>query len=67
MNRSIPNAIQSPLKCEDNLVIHETHPCKALGHDVVGFTKACNFFPRNSSVADLNGKGKLGGEEDTPP
>ena len=26
-----------------------------------------NFFPRSSLVTDLNGKGKLGGEEDAPP
>ena len=26
-----------------------------------------NFFPRSSSIANLNGKGKLRGEEDAPP
>ena len=63
MNRSIPNVIQSPLKCRDNLVTHATHPSKALGHDLAGFTIGRNFFPRSSLVADLNGKGKLGGED----
>ena len=43
------------------------HPFEALGHDLVKFTIGRNFFPRSSSVADLNGKGKLGGEEDAPP
>ena len=66
MNRSIPNDIQSPLKCGDNLVIHEPHHSEALGHDLAGFTIGCNFFPRSRSVVDLNGKGKLGGEEDVP-
>ena len=66
MNRSlsIPYAIQSPLKCGDNLVTHVTHPSKALGHDLVGFTISRNLFQRSSLVADLNRKGKLGGEED---
>ena len=67
MNLSIPNSIQSPLKCEDNLVIHALHFFEALGHDLVGFTIGRNLFPRSSSVANLNGKGKLGGEEDAPP
>ena len=67
MNRSILNAIQSPLKCGDNLVIHASHPSEAIGHDLAGFTIGCNFFPRSSSVTDLNGKGKLGGEEDALP
>ena len=67
MNRSIPNSIQSPLKCGDNLVIHAPHSFEALGHDLARFTIGRNFFPISSSVADLNGKGKLGGEEDTPP
>ena len=65
MNRSIPNAIQSPLKCGDNLVIiHALHPFEANGHDLAGFPIGHNFFPRSSLVADLNGKGKIGGEED---
>ena len=64
MNRSIPNAIQSPLKCGDNLVTHATHPFEALDHDLVEFTIGRNFFPRSSLVANLNGKRKLGGEED---
>ena len=64
MNRSIPNAIQSPLKCGDNLVTHATHPFEALGNGLAGFTKSHNFFPRGSSVVDLNGKRNLGGEED---
>ena len=67
MNSSIPNAIQSPLKCGDNLVIHALHPSKSLGHDLARFTIGRNFFPRSSAVADLNGKGKLGGEEDATP
>ena len=67
MSRSIPNAIQSPLKCMDNLVIHAPHPFEALSHDLIGFTIGRNFFPRSTSVVDLNGKGKLGGEEDAPP
>ena len=67
MNRSIPNAIQSPLKCEDNLVIHATYHSESLGHDWAGFTIGRNFFQRSSSIADHNGKGKLGGEEDAPP
>ena len=62
-----PNTIQSPLKCDDNLVIHATHPFEALGHGLAGFTIDRNFFPRSSSVADLNGKGKLCGEEDSRP
>ena len=64
MNRSIPNVIQSPLKFQDNLVIHALHHSKTLGHDLSGFTKSRNFFLRNSLVADHNGKVKLGGEED---
>ena len=64
MNRSIPNAILSPLKSGENLVIHAPHPSEALGHDLAGFTIGRNFFPRSSSVINLNGKGKLGGEED---
>ena len=36
-------------------------------HDLVGFTIGSNFFPRSSSIVDLNGKGKLGGEEDASP
>ena len=56
MNISIPSAIQSPLKCGDNLVIHVTHSFEALSHDLVGFTIGRNFFPRSSSVLDLNGK-----------
>ena len=67
MNRPIPNAIQSPLKYRDNVVTHATHPSKALVHDLVGFTIGFNFFPRSSSVVDLNGKGKLRGEEDASP
>ena len=67
MNLSIPNAIQSPLKCRDNLVIHATHLFEALGHDLTGFTIGRNFFPRSSSAIDLYGKGKLGGEEHAPP
>ena len=67
MNRLIPNAIQSPLKCRDNLVINTTHPSEALGNDLVGFAIGRNFFPRSSLVADLNGKVKLGGEEDDYP
>ena len=67
MNRSIANAIQSPLNCEDNLVIHAPHPSEALGHDLVGITIGRSFFPRSSLVANLNGKGKLGGEEDARP
>ena len=67
MNRAIPNVIQSPLKCEDSLVTHATHPSEARGHDLTGFTIGRNFFPRSSSVVDLNGKGKLGGEEDASP
>ena len=67
MNRSIPNAIQSPLKCGDNLIIHAPHPSKALGHDLAGFTIGRNFFPKSSLVTDLNRKEKLGGEEDAPP
>ena len=64
MNRSIPNAIQSPLKCGDNLVIHAPYPSEAFFHDLARFTIGRSFFPRSSLVADLNGKGKLGGEED---
>ena len=66
MNRSIPNTIQIPLKCGDNLVIHAPHPFEALSHDLVGFTIGHNLFPRSSSVSNLNGNGKLGGEEDAP-
>ena len=62
MNCSIPNAIQSPLKYGDNLVIHASYD-----HDLVGLTIGSNFFPRSSSIVDLNGKGKLGGEEDASP
>ena len=40
------------------------HHFEVLDHDLVGFTVGCNLFPRSSSVTDLNGKGKLGGEED---
>ena len=64
MNRSIPNAIQSPLKCGDNIVTLAIHPSEAFGHDLARFTMDHTFFPRSSSVADLNGKGKVGGEED---
>ena len=64
MNRSIPNAIQRPLECGENLVIHAPHHFQALGHDLVRFTIGRNFFPKSSSVADLNRKGKLGGGED---
>ena len=67
MNRSILNAIQSPMKCGDNIVIHAPYPSKALGHDLARFTIGRNFFPKSSSVTDLNGKGKLGGEEHVPP
>ena len=67
MNCSIPNAIQSPLKCGDNLVIHVPHHSEALGHDLVEFTIGRNFFPRSSLIAELNEKGKLDGEEDAPP
>ena len=67
MNHSIPIAIQSPLKCGDKLVIHAPHPFEALGHDLARFTKGRNFFPRSSLIPGLNGKGKLGGEEDAPP
>ena len=67
MNRSIPNAIQSPLKCEDNLVIHATHPSEALGHDLAGITIGRKFFPISSSVTNLNGKGKVSEKEDAPP
>ena len=62
-----PNVIQSPLKCEDNLIIHSPHHCEALGHDLVMFTIGRNFFTRSSSVVDLNGKGKQGGKEDASP
>ena len=34
---------------------------------MAGFTIGRNFFPRSSLVVDLNGKGKLGGEEDASP
>ena len=64
MNRLIPNAIQSPLKCGDNILTLAIHSSEALGHDLARFTMDCTFFPRSSLVADLNGKGKLGGEED---
>ena len=64
MDRLIPNAIHGPLKCGDNLV---THPSKALSHDLAKFTIGLNFFPRSNSVVDLNGKEKLGGEEDVSP
>ena len=67
MNELLSNAIQSPLKCGDNLVIHAPHPSKALGHDLARFTIGHNFFPRSSSIANLNGKGKLAGEEDAHP
>ena len=67
MNCSIAYAIQSPLNCGDNLVTHATHPSEALGHDLVEFTIGRNFFPRSSLIADLNGKGKLGGEADVSP
>ena len=67
MNRSIPNTIQSHLKCGDNLVTHATHPSKVLGHDLVGFTIGRNFFLRSSSIIDLNGKRKLSGEEGVFP
>ena len=67
MNHSIPNAIQSPLKCGDNLIIHALYSSEALGHDLAGFTIGHHIFPRSSSVAYLNGKGKLGGEEDDSP
>ena len=66
MSRSIPNAIQSPLKCKA-LVIHALYPFEALDHDLAGFTKGRNFFPRSSSVIDINGKEKLDGEEDATP
>ena len=59
-----PQCYPSPLKCEDNLVTHATHPSEALGHDLVGFTIGRNFFPISSLIADLNVKGKLGGEEE---
>ena len=64
MNCSIPSVVKCPLKYEDNLVIHVTHPFEAFSHDLVGITMGLNFFLRISSVADLNGKGKLGVEED---
>ena len=64
MNHSIPNAIKSPLKCRDNLVIHALHHSEALGHDLAKFTIGRNLFPRSSSVADLNGERKLGREGD---
>ena len=67
MNSSILNVIQSPLKCEDSLVFHALHSSKALSHDLAKFTIGRNFFPRSSSVADLNEKRKLGGEEDATP
>ena len=67
MNRSIPDAIQSPLKWRDNLVIHTPHPSKALDHDLARFTIGRSFFPRSSLVTNLNGKEKLGGEEDVSP
>ena len=67
MNHSIPNVIQNPLNCEDNLVTHATHSSKALGHDLVEFTIGHNFFPRSSSVGDINGKWKLVQEKDTSP
>ena len=67
MNRSISNAIKSPLKCGDNLVTQATHPFEALGNDLARFTISCNFFLRSSSVAGLNGKGILDGEEDASP
>ena len=46
---------------------HTPYPSEALGHDLARFTLGRNFFPRSSLVVDLNGKGKLGGEEDAPP
>ena len=67
MNRSTRNAIQSPLKRGDNLVIYVLYHSEALGHDLARFTIGHSFFPRSSSVADLNGKGKLSGEEDVSP
>ena len=67
MNYSIPNVVQSPLKYEDSPVIHATHPSKALGHDLARFTIGSNFFPRSSSVTNLNGIEKLGGEDDASP
>ena len=67
MNHSILNAIQSPIKYEDSLVIHASHHFEALAHDLAEFTIGRNFFPISSSVVDLNGKGKLGGEEDDSP
>ena len=39
---------------------------EALDHDLARFTIGHNFFPRSSSIIDLNGKGKLGGEEEAP-
>ena len=65
INFSISIDDQCPLKCEDNLATHVTHPSEALDHDLAKFTIGLNFFPRSSSVFNLNGKGKLGGEEDT--
>ena len=62
-----PYVIQSPLKCGDNLVIHALHHFEALSYDLVGVTIGCNFFPRSSLVANLNGKRKLGEEEDASP
>ena len=46
--------------------MHESYPFEVFSHDLVGFTIGRNFFPRSNSVMDLNGKGKLGGEEDAP-
>ena len=43
------------------------HHFEVLDHDLAGLTVDCNLFPRSSSVTDLNGKGKLGGEEDASP
>ena len=46
--------------------MHASYPSEVLSHDLIKFTIGRNFFPRSNSVMDLNGKGKLGGEEDAP-
>ena len=67
INCSILKDTQCPLKWGDNVATHATYSSEALGHDLVGFIIGLNFFLRNSSVTDHNGKWKACKEVDTSP
>ena len=65
INCSIPKDVQRPLTFRDNLSTHATNSFKAFGHDLLGFTIGCSFFPRSNSVVESNGKGKGGKKVNT--